>query len=246
MLGSSSVAVKVGNDWRLFSPGEYYSPYGMMGWVEEGQQALITDPKDLIWQKIPLAPSEKSQALRTGKFKLLEDGTLVGEGRWEFTGHWAESEKLRNFGDSDTEMESTLKSLIRTKISSAAEVESFTIENANDPDKPFTYTFKIRVPGYALKTGKRLFFQPNVFERSSHPLFTASDRRYDVYISYPYSYQDDITIEFPDGYSLENADAPNPIKDAQGISSHVTTMGVIDGGKTLVYKRVSHSATADF
>ena len=144
---------------------------------------------------------------------------------------------MRNYGDSDAEMENILKSLIRQKISGTAEVGSFTIENANDPDKPFTYTFKIRVPGYALKTGKRLFFQPNVFEQNSHPLFTASDRKYDVYIDYPYSYQDNITIEFPDGYSLENADAPAPIKDAQGISSHSITMGVTDGGKTLLYKR---------
>ena len=45
MLGSSSIAVKVGNDWQLFSPGEYFSPYGMMGWVEEGQQALCHRPK---------------------------------------------------------------------------------------------------------------------------------------------------------------------------------------------------------
>ncbi|HEY2865907.1 MAG TPA: transglutaminase domain-containing protein, partial [Pyrinomonadaceae bacterium] len=237
MLGSSSIAVKVGNDWQLFSPGEYFSPYGMMRWIEEGQQALVTDPKDLIWQKIPLAPSEKSRAIRTGKFKLLEDGTLVGEGRIEYTGHWGEAEKLRNYGDSDAEMENILKNLIRQKISGTAEVGSFTIENANDPDKPFTYTFKVRVPGYALKTGKRLFFQPNVFERNSHPIFTASDRKYDVYIDYPYSYQDNITIEFPDGYSLENADAPAPIKDAQGISSHSITMGVTDGGKTLLYKR---------
>ena len=237
MLSSSSVAVKVGNDWQLFSPGEYYSPYGMMGWVEEGQQALVTDSKDLIWQKIPLAGSDKSRAIRTGKFKLLEDGTLVGEGRFEYTGHWAEAEKERNYGDSDVEMEKTLKNMIHQRISSTAEIESFTIENANDPDKPFTYTFKIKVPGYALKTGKRLFFQPNVFEKSSHPIFTASDRKYDVYIDYPYSYQDNITIEFPEGYSLENADAPAPIKDGQGISSHTVSMGTTDGGKTLIYKR---------
>ena len=237
MLGSSSVAVKVGDGWRLFSPGEYYSPFGMMGWVEEGQQALVADPKELIWQQIPLAPAEKSCAIRSGKFKLSEDGTLVGEAKFEYTGHSSETEKQRNYGDSDAEMEKRLKDLIRQKISSSTEVESFTIENANDPDKPFTYTFKIRVPGYALKTGKRLFFQPNVFERSSHPVFTASTRKYDVYISYPYAYKDDITIELPDGYSLENAESPGAVKDQQGIGANVVSMSVTNSGKTLIYKR---------
>jgi hypothetical protein len=237
MLNSSSIAVKVGSDWRLFSPGEYFSPYGMMGWVEEGQDALITDPKDLIWQQIPLAPSDRSRAIRSGKFKLHEDGTLEGEGRIVYTGHWSETEKERNYGDSDAEMEKTLKDVIHRRISSSAEVESFTIENANDPNKPFTYTFKIKVPGYAVRTGKRLFFQPNVFEHSSQPLFTASARKYDVYIDYPYSYQDEFTIELPDGFTLENADVPAPIKDQAGISSHNTSIGVSTDGKTLIYKR---------
>jgi hypothetical protein len=82
-----------------------------------------------------------------------------------------------------------------------------------------------------------LFFQPNVFEHSSQPLFTASARKYDVYIDYPYSYQDEFTIELPDGFTLENADVPAPIKDQAGISSHNTSIGVSTDGKTLIYKR---------
>jgi len=116
-------------------------------------------------------------------------------------------------------------------------VESFTIENAMDKDKPFTYTFKIKVPGYAVRTGKRLFFQPNIFERGSHPLYTASARKYDVYIEYPYSYQDEFSIELPEGFTLENADSPQPIKDTSGIGSHTTYLGVANNGKTLIYKR---------
>ena len=187
MLNSSSIAVKIGPDWRFFSPAGYYVPYGMMNWVEENQMALITDPKEPIWKPIPLSPPEKTEARRTGKFKLLEDGTLVGEARIEYSGHWAALEKRLNWDDSAAEREKTLKQLVRDNILSTAEVESFTIENANDPEKPFVYTFKVRVPNYASKTGKRLFFQPNVFERNSHPRFTATTRKYDIYFSYPYS-----------------------------------------------------------
>src|SRR5262249_20247493 len=143
--------------------------------------------KELIWKIIPLSPPEKTLAKRSGKFKLLEDGTLEGEAKIEYTGHWSAYEKRINHDDSPAEQEKTLKNLVQQNILGTAEVESFTIENANDPDKPFTYTFKVRVPGYASRTGKRLFFQPNVFERSSHPRFTASARKYDVYFTYPFS-----------------------------------------------------------
>jgi hypothetical protein len=236
MLSSSSIAVKVGNDWRFFSPASYYVPFGMMSWVEEGQAAMITDPKELIWSVIPLSPAEKTLAKRSGKFKLLEDGTLEGEAKIEYYGHWAVYEKRINHGDSAVEQEKTLKNLIKENIMGTVEVESFNIENVDDPDKPFVYTFRIRVPGYASKTGKRLFFQPNVFERSSHPRFTASNRKYDVYFTYPFSENDDLTIEFPDGFALENADAPAPVKDSQGISSHQCSLRVRDK-KTLLYKR---------
>src|SRR5207247_8337782 len=134
-----------------FSPAEYYTTFGMMGWVEENETALITDPKELIWQQIPLSPAEKSRAIRTGRFKILEDGTLEGEARIEYTGHWSEYQKRLNYGDSAAQQEKTLKDMIKRNILSTAEVESFTIENANDPNKPFVYTFKIKVPNYASK-----------------------------------------------------------------------------------------------
>ncbi len=237
MLGSSSIAVKVGSDWRFFSPASYYTPYGMLNWAEENQRALVTDPKDVIWQKTPLTPAEKSMEKRSGKFKLLEDGTLEGEARIEYTGHRATLQKMNNKGDSSAEQEKTLKDLVRSNILGTAEVSSLSIENVNDPERPFIYTFKIRVPGYASKTGKRLFFQPNVFEKSSKPQFESSTRKYDVYIHYPYSEQDEITIELPAGYSLENAEAPATIKDSQGIGSHDTQISVSNDGKLVVYKR---------
>ncbi|MGH9949347.1 MAG: DUF3857 and transglutaminase domain-containing protein, partial [Pyrinomonadaceae bacterium] len=142
MLNSTSVAVKVGNDWRFFSPASYFVPFGMLSWYEEFQTALITDPKELIWKEIPMSPASASMEHRTGKFKLLEDGTLEGEARIEFTGHLAARYKSRNREDSNEERESTLKELIKSNILGTAEVNSFTIENVSDPDKPVVYTFK--------------------------------------------------------------------------------------------------------
>lgn len=237
MLGSSSVAVKVGSDWRFFSPASYFVPYGMMSWIEEAQVALIPDPKELIWQPIPLSEPSKSAEIRSGKFKIDAEGTLMGEGRVEFTGHQAYSHKMLNRGDSASEKEDRLKSYVRTAISGSAEINSFNIENANDPEKPFVYSFKVKVPGYAQRTGKRLFFQPNVFERGSQPRFTSNQRKYDVYIPYPYSESDDITLELPPGFKLENADAPETLKDSQGIGSHETFIGVSKDGSMIVYKR---------
>jgi hypothetical protein len=235
MLNSSSVAVKVGESWRFFSPGSYFAPFGMLSWAEEGQIALIADGKQPIWQEMQLSDASKSRAVRNGKFKLLEDGTLEGEASIEYRGHWAAYMKTSTRHDSPGEQEKNLKNLVKANILGTAEVDSYSIENLNDPDKPLIYKFKVRVPGYAARTGKRLFFQPNVFERSAKPRFTAGTRKHDVYFNYPFSEQDEITITFPSAFALENADAPAPLRDKQGIGLHEVKMGV--EGKTLVYRR---------
>jgi hypothetical protein len=119
----------------------------------------------------------------------------------------------------------------------SAEISDFTIENVTEPDKPFVYKFKIRVPDFASKTGKRLFFQPNVFERNSQPLFTAGARKYDIRINFAWAESDDIEIDLPVGYSIEVPDAGVIVADAQGISSDDIKISLINDGKTLVYKR---------
>lgn len=246
MLNSSSVAVKVGNDWRFFSPASRFTPFGMLGWVEEDQTALISDPKELIWKTTPLSSSDKSKEKRSGKFKLLEDGTLEGEARIEFTGNRAAFYKNYNRGDSNEEREKNLRGMVKLNILGSAEIENISMENISDPEKPFVYIFKIKVPGYASRTGKRIFLQPNVFERNAKPRFTATARKYDVYIQYPYSEEDDLTIELPAGFALENADAPAAIKDSQGIGSHETKISISSDKKTLVYSRKFSFANGGF
>lgn len=237
MLNSLSVAVKSGNEWKLFSPGNYYTPYGLIGWYKEGQQTLVADPDELIWIKSPLPDAKKSAVKRTGTFKLLADGSLEGEATVEYTGHWADYNKRVNQGESATEREDRLKSLLSRNVSASVELKSFSIENADDPDKSFIYKFKIRVPNYGAMTGSRIFFVPNVFNNQTKPLFTAAERKYDVYFSYPWAETDEIYLELPEGYALENADAPQSIKDQQGIGSHVTDIGVTKTGNKVVYKR---------
>lgn len=237
MMSSYIIAVKVGSEWKFFDPGTYYSPYGAINWRIEGQQALITDPKEVIWARVPLSPAEASLTKRVGNFKLLDDGTLEGEGSYEYTGHEAYYQKRLNHGDSASVKEETLKNLLKREISPNVDVTSFSIENATDPEKPFIYKFKIRVPNYAVRTGKRLFFVPNIFDAASKPIFTATDRKSEVYISFPWKESEEVLIEIPKGFSLESGDAPAPFSDKSGILKYAPEIGVSKDKHYLFYKR---------
>ena len=236
-MRTENVAVNVGGKWRFFDPANRYTPFGMLAWEEEGQTALISDSKEPVWESTPLSPATSSMERRTGKFKLLDDGTLEGTATIEFTGHLGADHKEYNDDDTPQQRENTLKNLVRSNMLGSAEISDISIDNVSDPDKPFVYTFKVKLPGYATRTGKRIFLQPNVFERSSKPVFESAERRHEVYFEYPYSEKDDVTIELPAGFELESPDAPVPVKDTSGIGVNNINIAVSNDKRVLLYKR---------
>lgn len=235
--GSSFVAVRLGETWRFFSPAERYTPFGMLGWREEGQPALIAS-KDPVWADTPISAPERSVLKRTGKFKLLDDGTLEGEVKLEYTGQLAIDKKHENEDESEAEREKALIEAIKSRMSTA-EVTNVKVENVLDPTKPFIYSYHVRVPGYAQRTGRRLFLQPNYFTRGFGPVFTSSNRKTNIYFRYPWTEEDQIMIDLPQGYALDGADVPSPVEPSQTqqISAHKIKMGVTADGRTLSYER---------
>jgi hypothetical protein len=233
--GRSNVAVRVGEGWRFFEPSDTYVPFGMLAWQAEEQQALISDPKEGVFYKTPLAPPAKSLEKRTAKLKLLEDGTLEGEVVVEYTGHAAHDKKEYNDDDSPQRREETLRLRVKEQMSTA-ELSDVRVENVTDPHKPFVYAYKVRVPGYAQRTGKRLFLQPAFFQRGLGPVFSAATRRNEIYFHYPWSEDDTVEIELPEGFALDNADAPEPF-EADKISKYDVKIGVTNDGRRLIYRR---------
>jgi Domain of Unknown Function with PDB structure (DUF3857)/Transglutaminase-like superfamily len=234
-LRSYDVAVRVGEGWRFLDPGSAYIPFGMLRWQEEGQKALILDPKEPIWVETPMSSPQMTKQRRIAKLSLSEDGTIEGDVRIEFTGQFGIERKRANDQDSTDKREETLRDEVKAQMSTA-EISNLRIENVTDPVKPFVYNYHIKVPGYAQHTGKRLFLQPAFFEHGNGPLFATADRRYPVYFHYPWSEQDEVSISLPEGYALDNADAPSPITIAP-ITEYKPTAAITKDGKILIYKR---------
>jgi hypothetical protein len=229
------IAVNVAGNWKFFKPGYNYIPYGMLPWQSEGLQALISDPKQPVWVNTPISSHEKSQIKRTAKLTLSDDGTMEGDITIEYTGHsgWLRKEDMDE--ESETEREEGLRDEIKAQMS-AAEITDIKIENVTDQVKPLVISYRIRFPGYAQRTGKRLFFQPAFFQHGRGPLFATAARRYPVYFHYPWSEKDDVQVQLPKGYALDSADAPSPF-GAKGISEYTPQLSASTDGSTLIFKR---------
>ena len=230
-----NIAVKVGDNWKFFNPGYPHLPFGMLRWQEEGQQSLITDPKAPVWVETPMSGTDKSLAKRSAKLKLTDDGALEGDVRIEYTGQFAIERKMEIDEESETQREDDIKEEIKGQMSSA-EISNIKVENVMEYNKPLVYTFHIRVPDYAQRTGKRLFLQPAFFQHGKGPLFATNDRKYPIYFHYPWSEEDTVNIELPKGYAFDNADAPAPFGSGK-ISDYKVTIQVAKDGSFLIYKR---------
>lgn len=235
----AAIAVGVGNGWQYFNPGTPYLPFGKLVWYEEGVQGMLVSERGFVWKTTPFSDHKESSAKRSGKFKLLADGTLEGTVRLEYQGHQAINRRRSDFDDSAAKREENIKNEFKERMS-AAEVSAVTIENFNDSSKPLTYILNVRVPNYAQKTGKRLFLQPGFFEYGAKPVFSSATRTNSIYFPYSWSEQDSVEIEMPKDFELENADSPGITADSKKIGSLNITMSVEKEKNLLKYDRQFH------
>ena len=126
--------------------------------------------------RAPTTPPTYSVKKRIGTFRLLDDGTLEGEARLEYTGHWGEL--LRDQEDQETAAtrEKNFREFV-TKRLPGAELSEVRIENIADPSQPYTNTYKIRLTGYAQRAGNRLILQPAIFQKGGTQTFAAPQRK---------------------------------------------------------------------
>jgi transglutaminase superfamily protein len=208
-LRANNIAILVDNKWRFFDPATIYLPYGMLRWQEESMNAMIVDPVSPIFTMTPLAPPEKTIEKRTATLRLDEEGVLEGDITVSATGHLGVDRKQFNDDLSPEEREQNLRDQIKARLS-IAEISNIRIENVTDPVKPFTYSYHVRAPGYAQRTGKRLFLQPAYFQRGVGALLPTSERRHAIYFHYPWYEDDSVSIELPAGFTADTLEAPEP------------------------------------
>ncbi|HKO98662.1 MAG TPA: DUF3857 domain-containing protein [Pyrinomonadaceae bacterium] len=229
------IAVKIGDEWRFYDPASTHVPFGMLRWQEESQDALLSDPKEPVWVKTPLSSPEKSKQKRTARLRLNEDGSIEGDVKVEYFGHLAVDKKEWDDDDTPDQREETLRDSVKSRMSTA-EISKISIENVSDPLKPYVYTYHIKVPGYAQRTGKRLFIQPAFFQFNLRPQFTTSSRQHPIYFNYPWSEEDEVVIDLPPGFALDSPESPAPFA-SMPISAYKPSAAITADGKTLIYKR---------
>jgi hypothetical protein len=233
-LRTYSVAVKLGGAWKFFDPASPLLPFGMLQWNEQGQAALISDPKEAQLAMTPIAPPEASLASRKGIFRLTGDGTLEGDVRVAYTGQSAYDRKARYRRQSPAEREESVRESVTTRFA-AAVVAGIKVEGVSGGE-PLAVAYHVRIPGYAQRTERRLFLQCAYFSRNYAPRYSASERRHPVAYPNAWSEKDRVTYQLPAGYVLEKPETPGGLR-IPNLGEYDARLGVSADGRGLIYER---------
>jgi hypothetical protein len=172
------------------------------------------------------------------ELKLSGEGVLTGQVNYRLTGY-AAAEFLDGLtGKTPTEREEQVTGQIQARLP-GAKVTNLKLLAEEDLTGEIGYSCEVEIPGYARRTGKRLFFQPAFSQKGIKPMFESTVRH--NHLLFPFTYQDaaEVTIELPPGYEIESAEAPQPFTRPNfGVGYDATfTVMMSDERKSLVAKR---------
>ncbi|MDQ2776022.1 MAG: DUF3857 domain-containing protein [Acidobacteriota bacterium] len=232
-LPAQDVAVNVNGKWRLYDPATRFLEPGRVRWQEEGVNVLVADGKDPEWIVSDTTSAADSHYKRTGQVKLDGQGALEGDLQEVRGGHPAEEWRAQNRKRSAQEREKRFSDEIKSRLP-GAEVTQIKMSDPSDISKPVSIGYHLRVENYATRTGKRLFFAPAIFEMNRPVRYVSGTRKYDILMKYPWSETEDVSIELPSGYALDQSDAPGGVNfDPVGSYS----VKIIKMGNRLLYHR---------
>jgi hypothetical protein len=235
-LDRMSVAIRVDGGWRFFSPGNYWVPYGMLDWRDEGVTALLCDNDQVLFETTPLSSSDQSQAKRKGRFTLDAEGSLDGEIEETFSGHEGIAVKSQNAGRADDEVDRDFRAMLVKRLPTAV-VSDLRWENLRNQDFPVTVRYKVHVPRYAEQAGKRLIVAPGYFETGKPATFTAETRKYPIFFPFAREEHDDIEIVLPVGFELDHPSSPANVAADQKTIGARYQMGYKPKHRILLYQR---------
>ncbi|MFN0101573.1 MAG: DUF3857 domain-containing protein [Bryobacteraceae bacterium] len=234
-LPAYDIAVKYPSGWKFYDVAARHLPEGMLRWQEEGAMALVTDPKEPVMASTPMTAPDKSKVSRSAELEVQADGTIEGTFHLAYTGHLATERRTDMEDDTDEERRESVKQELAAHFE-GAELSDLKVQNVKDPAQPLAFSGKIRIQGYAQRTGKRLFLQPAFFQKGVPPRFAASERKFDVSFDYPWSETDRVTLQLPEGMEMDQPTAPQSVKIGEA-GEYNTTLSRSKDSKQLIYTR---------
>jgi hypothetical protein len=202
------VAVKVGNEDRFFDPATKFCAYGQLPWEETGADGFKVGEKAATFIRTPVPPAEAALTRRVADLNVTTAGDLAGTVKVYYTGQEALRRRIDLRDEDELERREQLEQELRELLLPSAEVKLLSTSGWDEAAPPLVAEFSVRIPGYAVVTGKRMLLDLSPLgARRSQP-FSVSQRVHPIYFDYPFMEREEVSIQIPTGYRVESLPAP--------------------------------------
>ncbi len=203
-LNESAVVVKLNGQDVYFNPGAAFAPFGLLNWSETGTSGMRLDKDGGAWITTGLPKPSESAIQRTAKLKLSEAGDLEGKLTVSYTGLEAMYHRISGLHADEVARKKMLEEAVKAQIPVAAEAELTNKPDWDNAETPLIAEYELKVPNWSSSAGKRVVLPAGLFTAREKNLFEHANRIYPIYFEYPYEKTDDVTVELPDGWQVNN------------------------------------------
>jgi len=215
-LNDIVVSVKVGEKDFYLDPGNAHAPYGLLPWSETFVEGLKLDKEG--GQFVITAKTTSSDAVtrRVAKLVMGDDGMASGKLTVTFLGQEALSRRLNADDNDEAERKQSLVDEVKGWLSAGATVELTNSPEWKGSDTPLVAEFEIKMRPVGTQTGRRLLISQAIFANPVATQFDHVARTYPVYFDYPYSAEDDVTLQLPLALRVANVPAAQDRQNGMG------------------------------
>lgn len=173
---------------------------GFMGTFTGDRSALLVGEDGGHVVRTPGYSEDKNLQLRTVNARVDAEGNLSADVQTACTG--TQQEHWHSLIHSKTDEE--LKKILNGGAMglSTYTVEKFKYQEQKSKIPKIQEVLQVNAPAYATVTGKRIFVEPNIFNKS-RTRFDNGERKFPIEFSNPYTDVDTIHIDIPEGYAPE-------------------------------------------
>ncbi len=191
------VQAVIGEKTYLLDATDENLPIGLLPERAINGRGLVINKETQDW--VDLTPQKKDKSTSILILKLGEDGTLKGD--WKKSTYDFGALDLREHYKTFNSQDEYLKHLESDNI--GLSIENYKIDNLDSIQQPVKEEFSIIFKNRITKINNQLFFNPLLFERISENPFKAEDRVYPVDFVTPSEKTQLLSLELPEGYSIE-------------------------------------------
>jgi transglutaminase-like putative cysteine protease len=190
----------------LFDPTSSLTPIGLLpGYLQGGRGLLVADHGgELI--SFPELPPANNVLRRNAKFRLTEDGGLVGEVEEVRTGDHANYKRHELMELAAPERTKSIAEFLSGFMQDFV-VKDLKLENLEDFDRQLVVRYTFEAPHYASNMGKIWLLRPRVIGSKAEYIFSDEPRSYPLDLDTASLQNDRIEITLPPSFSLEDSPA---------------------------------------